>query len=127
MNLRFCEGLTDAGLIKLVDGSGKTLKSISLAACANVTDTSLEAVGSRCRSLESLSLDSEFIHDKGVLAVAQGCPQLKVLKLQCVNVTDGALQGVGTCCLLLELLALCSFQIFTDKLVVYSACLPYLD
>lgn len=115
LNLRFCEGLTDDGLIKLVDGSGKTLKSISLAACANVTDASLEAVGSRCKSLESLSLDSEYIHDKGVLAVAKGCPQLKVLKLQCVNVTDGALQGVGTCCLSLELLALYSFQIFTDK------------
>ncbi|MCE2055970.1 hypothetical protein HAX54_043829 [Datura stramonium] len=115
LNLRFCEGLTDAGLIKLVNGSAKTLKSISLAACAKVTNTSLEAAGSHYRSLESLSLDSEFIHDKGVLAVAQGCPQLKVLKLQCINVTDGALQGVDTCCLSLELLALYSFQIFTDK------------
>lgn len=120
MNLRFCEGLTDAGLIKLVAGCGNTLKSISLAACAKVTDTSLETVGSHCKSLESLSLDSEFIHDKGVLAVAQGCRQLKFLKLQCINVTDDALQGVGTCCLSLELLALYSFQIFTDRLVVYS-------
>ncbi|CAJ1941182.1 unnamed protein product [Sphenostylis stenocarpa] len=115
LNLRFCEGLTDSGLVELAVGVGKSLKSLGVAACAKITDISMEAVGSNCRSLETLSLDSEFIHNRGLVAVAQGCPTLKVLKLQCINVTDDALKAVGTSCLSLELLALYSFQRFTDK------------
>ncbi|KAE8698338.1 F-box/LRR-repeat protein 4 [Hibiscus syriacus] len=39
--------------------------------------------------------DSKLISNKGITAIAQGCPLLKVLKLQCVNVTDWALMAVG--------------------------------
>lgn len=117
LNLRFCEGLTDTGLVELAQGCGKSLKSLGVAACAKITDLSLEAVSSYCKSLETLSLDSESIHNGGVLSVAQGCPSLKVLRLQCINVTDEALIAVGTHCLSLELLALNSFQRFTDKSV----------
>ncbi|MCD9640893.1 hypothetical protein HAX54_026628 [Datura stramonium] len=74
----------------------RALKSISLAACAKVTNTSLEAAGSHYRSLESLSLDSGFIHDKGVLAVAQGCPQL-VLSFYYINVTDAIFLQESVC------------------------------
>ncbi|XP_057722975.1 F-box/LRR-repeat protein 4-like isoform X1 [Arachis stenosperma] len=115
LNLRFCEGLTDSGFTEFALGVGKSMKSLGVAACAKITDVSMEAVGSYCRSLETLTLDSEYIHDKGVHAVAQGCPHLKVLKLQCVNLTDDALKSVGAACLSLELLALYSFQRFTDK------------
>ncbi|KAE9591420.1 hypothetical protein Lal_00039153 [Lupinus albus] len=114
LNLRFCEGLTDTGLIELASGVGKSLKSLGVAACAKITDSSMEAVGSHCRSLENLSLDSEFIHNRGVLAVAGGCPHLKVIKLQCINVNDDALKAVGANCLSLVSLALYSFQRFTD-------------
>lgn len=105
-------------MVELALGCGKTLKSLGVAACAKVTDVSLEAVGSHCQSLETLSLDSEFIHNKGVLAVAKGCQLLKVLKLQCISVTDEALEAVGVFCRSLELLALYSFQRFTDRLVI---------
>lgn len=115
LNLRFCEGLTDTGLVQLALGCGMTLKSLGVAACAKITDISLEIVGSHCRSLESLSLDSESIHNKGLLAVVRGCPMLKVLKLQCLNITDEALQAVAVSCLLLEVLALNGFQNFTDR------------
>ncbi|PSR92662.1 F-box/LRR-repeat protein [Actinidia chinensis var. chinensis] len=114
LNLRFCEGLTDTGLIELAVLRWRTLKSLGVAACAKITDVSLEAVGSHCRFLETLSLDSEFINNKGVLTVAKGCRSLKVLKLQCINVTDEALQAVGVFCSSLEVLALYSFQRFTD-------------
>ncbi|KAK4405656.1 F-box/LRR-repeat protein 4 [Sesamum angolense] len=90
LNLRFCEGLTDTGLVRLVLGCGRTLRSLGVAACVKITDISLEAVGSHCRSLESLSLDSEIIQNKGLLAVAKGCSLLKVLKLQSINITDEA-------------------------------------
>ncbi|XVF28473.1 hypothetical protein REPUB_Repub15cG0032400 [Reevesia pubescens] len=115
LNLRFCESLTDAGFFDLATGCGKSLKSLGVAACARITDKSLEAVGSQCKSLETLSLDSKFIRNKGILAIAQGCPLLKVLKLQCINVTDEALMAVGVSCLSLEMLALYGFQQFSDK------------
>lgn len=115
LNLRFCEGVTDKGLIELAIGVGKSLKSIGIATCAKITDISLEIIGSHCPNLESLSLDSESIRDQGVVAVAQGCPSLKSLRLQCVNVTDKTLQAVGTYCSSLALLALNSFQKFTDR------------
>ncbi|KAG2263326.1 hypothetical protein Bca52824_070405 [Brassica carinata] len=114
LNLRFCEGLTDVGVIELVIGCAKSLKSIGVAASAKVTDLSLEAVGSHCKLLEVLFLDSECIHDKGVVAVVKGCRRLKSLKLQCVNVTDAAFSVVGEFCVSLERLALYSFQQFTD-------------
>lgn len=117
LTLRSCKELTDTGLADLTLGCGKSLKSLSVALCVKVTDLSLEAVGSHCKSLETLSLDSDSIHNKGVLAVAQGCPLLKVLKLHCVNVTDEALIAVGTHCLSLELLELNTFRRFTDKSV----------
>lgn len=117
LNLRFCEGLTDNGLVELALGCGKTLKWLGVAACAKITDISLEAVGSHCSSLETLSLDSEFVQNKGVLAVAKGCSLLRNLSLQCINVTDEALTAVGVFCSSLESLALFSFQRFTDKLV----------
>lgn len=107
--------MTDAGLVALARGSGKSLKAFGIAACTKITDISLESVGVHCKNLEVLSLDSEVIHNKGVLSVAQGCPHLKVLKLQCTNVTDEALVAVGSLCPSLELLALYSFQEFTDK------------
>ncbi|CAI0466490.1 unnamed protein product [Linum tenue] len=115
LNLRFCEGLSDVGLVELAEGCSKSLKTLGVAACAKITDKSLVAVGSHCKSLETLSLDSECIHNDGVLAVAKGCPLLKVLKLQCINVTDDALIAVGKYCSSLEALALYSFQRFTDR------------
>ncbi|XP_062118558.1 F-box/LRR-repeat protein 4-like [Humulus lupulus] len=117
MELLAMSCVRNAGLVELALGCGTSLKALGIAACAKITDVSLEAVGVHCKSLETLSLDSEFMHNKGVLAVAQGCPFLKVLKLQCINVTDEALKAVGTSCAPLELLALYSFQRFTDKFI----------
>lgn len=118
LNLRFCEGLTDEGLVELTIGCGKSIKSLGVAACARITDVALGAVGSHCKSLEKLSLDSELNHDEGVLAVAHGCPLLRVLRLQCSNVTDKSLMAVGQYCSALELLTLQSFQKVTDMLVI---------
>lgn len=126
LNLRFCEGLTDTGVVDLAHGCGKTLKSLGVAACAKITDVSLEAVGSHCRSLETLSLDSDLIQDKGVVAIAKGCQALKVLKLQCVKVTDLTLETVGMFSKSLELLALYSFQRFTDRSIThYLSCFNF--
>ena len=115
LSLRFCEGVSDHGIVGIAEGCGKSLKSIGIAACARVTDAALKAVGSNCSMLRRFTLDSECVQTEGVLAVAEGCSQLQTLRLQCVNVSDEALQVVGRNCTLLETLALFSFQKFTDR------------
>lgn len=115
MNLRFCEGLTDPGVVEFAKVCGRSLKSLGIAACAWITDRSLIAVASHCTRLETLSLDSELFKNEGIISVAKSCPSLKALKLQCINVTDEALQVVGSSCSSLELLALYSFPKFTDR------------
>lgn len=115
LNLRFCEGLTDTGLVGLAQHCGRSLKFLGIAACAWITDVTLEAVAFHCSNLEILSLDSELVMNKGLISVAQGCRALKGLKLQCINITDQALEAVGSFCSSLELLALYSFQRFTDR------------
>lgn len=115
--MRFCERLTDAGLVDLAIGCGKSLKSLTVAACARITDTSLEAVGSFCKSLETFSFDSENVRSKGILAIARGCPLLKRLKLHCIHVTDEAFMAVGVSCLSLETLAIYNSQQVRNKLM----------
>ncbi|URD76169.1 LRR [Musa troglodytarum] len=115
LNLRFCEGLTDTGVVGFAQSSGSSLKSLGIAACAWISDVSLQAVASHCKFLENLSLDSELMRNTGVVSVAQGCRSLKALKLQCVNISDESLQAVGSYCSSLEQLALYSFQRFTDS------------
>ncbi|URD76168.1 LRR [Musa troglodytarum] len=115
LNLRFCEGLTDTGVVGFAQSSGSSLKSLGIAACAWISDVSLQAVASHCKFLENLSLDSELMRNTGVVSVAQGCRSLKALKLQCVNISDESLQAVGSYCSSLEQLALYSFQRFTDR------------
>lgn len=55
-------------MVELAIGCGSTLKSISGATCAKITDISLDAVGSHCKCLESMTLDALFIDNKGVQA-----------------------------------------------------------
>ncbi|XP_062119044.1 importin subunit alpha-4-like [Humulus lupulus] len=57
LNLRFCEALTNAGLVELALGCGNSLKAPGIAACAKITDVSLEAVGNAAfleKRLESI-------------------------------------------------------------------------
>ncbi|XP_022858089.1 F-box/LRR-repeat protein 4-like [Olea europaea var. sylvestris] len=115
INLRDCVGLTDAGLFQLAVGCGRTLKSLGVASCESLTDISLEAVGIHCPSLQSLSLVSSSIDNKGLLSVAVGCCLLKSLKVQFENMMGEALQAVGSFSLLLEFLSLCHCAKLTDR------------
>lgn len=42
LNLRFCEGVSDDGIVGIAQGCGKSLKSLGIAACARVTDLALQ-------------------------------------------------------------------------------------
>lgn len=127
MSLRFCEGLTDSGLVGLAEGCGSSLISIGIAACDGIREASLQAVASHCRYLEALSLDSEVVKTEGIISIAQGCRSLKALKLRCLDVSDKALEAVGSFCSSLELLALHSFDGFTDRHYVASLQLNFIS
>ncbi|KAL2538673.1 F-box/LRR-repeat protein 4 [Forsythia ovata] len=111
ISLNHTSSLSDSRLADVGDGF-KRLEKLKLDMS---NDASLAAVGLLCKSLEKLLVDLEFIHNKGLLAVAKGSPQLKSLRLQCRNLTNEALQAVGKFCQFLELLDLYSFQNFTDN------------
>ncbi|KAL2494314.1 pentatricopeptide repeat-containing protein [Forsythia ovata] len=127
LNMQFCEGLTDVGLDRLALGCGRTLKSLEVAASAKITDVSLEAVGSYCRSLETLSLESEFICNKGLLAVAKGCPLLISLELPCSKMTNEALQAITTFCPVLQFFSFCGSNYFTDNFLSELALRVFLE
>lgn len=115
LNLERCRSLTDNGFVQLALGRGGTLKSLGLEFGKCLTDVSLEAVGFHCISLETLSIRSEFINNKGLLSIVKGCSLLKSLKLHCQNITDEVFQAVGSFCLSLELLSLRGCEKLTDK------------
>ncbi|CAA3021250.1 Hypothetical predicted protein [Olea europaea subsp. europaea] len=116
INLWDCLGFTETGLVQLAVGCGRTLKSLDVASYESLPDVALEAVGFQCPSLETLSLFSRFIRNKGLISVAIGCHLLKSLKVHCENVTDEALQAVGSFCLLLESLSLYQCYKLTEPL-----------
>ncbi|KAJ9537248.1 hypothetical protein OSB04_029981 [Centaurea solstitialis] len=116
LNLRFNESITDRGFVALVNGCATTLKVLGIGACSKISDDSLEAIGSSCHALESISLDSESVYNKGVCAIFVGCPLLKKLSLNCINVTNVALITIGMRSPSLQSLSLYTLYGITDDL-----------
>lgn len=61
LNLRFCEGVSDDGIVGIAQGCGKSLKSLGIAACARVTDLALQ-VCQLFLSLTSPLLDTPHLN-----------------------------------------------------------------
>ncbi|CAA3012738.1 Hypothetical predicted protein [Olea europaea subsp. europaea] len=81
LDLQCSKSSTDTILVQLVLGSGGTLKSFGLVAslCQSPFDVSLEDVEIHNKSLETLSLYSEYNHDKGLLSACKVRPLLNSL------------------------------------------------
>lgn len=58
LNLRFCEGVSDDGIVGIAKGCGKSLKSLGIGACARVTDLALQV---SYASIQYFELFSSFI------------------------------------------------------------------
>ena len=72
----------------------KTRKVLGIAACARITNKTMEDVGVRYHSLGKFTLDSEFVNDVGLLVIAKGCTDSNYFHLQPVNFIDKALKSM---------------------------------
>ncbi|KAF1738101.1 SCF E3 ubiquitin ligase complex F-box protein grrA [Beauveria bassiana] len=137
LTLTNCRGLTDAGIIGLVENNTnllaldvsndrnitdqsiytiaehcKRLQGLNISGCDGVSNDSLEVLAKSCKFIKRLKLnDCTQIRDNAVLAFADNCPNILEIDLnQCGHVGNGAvtaLMAKGTC--LRELrLAFCS-------------------
>ncbi|KAM3438246.1 hypothetical protein NHJ13734_004261 [Beauveria thailandica] len=137
LTLTNCRGLTDAGIIGLVENNTnllaldvsndrnithqsiytiaehcKRLQGLNISGCDGVSNDSLEVLAKSCKYIKRLKLnDCTQIRDNAVLAFADNCPNILEIDLnQCGHVGNGAvtaLMAKGTC--LRELrLAFCS-------------------
>eukprot|EP00245_Coleochaete_scutata_P010025 TRINITY_DN343_c0_g1_i1.p1 TRINITY_DN343_c0_g1~~TRINITY_DN343_c0_g1_i1.p1 ORF type:complete len:654 (-),score=116.63 TRINITY_DN343_c0_g1_i1:787-2748(-) len=104
-----CPRILDAKLKPAIIGNGNhllnTVRSLGFKDMPGVGDLSLQAIGSVCPSLESLSLTRcAKVTDKGLQYIVkrQNGNRLKKLGMKGCMVTDKTLKEVGSCCPLLR-------------------------
>ncbi|EGX89027.1 Cyclin-like F-box [Cordyceps militaris CM01] len=127
LTLTNCRGLTDAGIIGLVENNTnllaldvsndknitdqsiytiaehcKRLQGLNISGCDGVSNDSMQVLAKSCKYIKRLKLnDCVQIRDNAVLAFAENCPNILEIDLnQCGHVGNGAvtaLMAKGTC------------------------------
>lgn len=102
------------------------LKNIKRIALPTVFDNVLVELGRFCPKLKELRVEGysctvprttkeQAVTDRGVIAIAEGCPELEVLSLSgCWKVTDSAIRALAFQCRQLKILHLTSCKNLTD-------------
>nr|GMD82754.1 EIN3-binding F-box protein 1-like [Ipomoea batatas] len=90
VNLSDCPNLTDEVVLALVRLHGQTLEVLNLDSCQKITDASLVAVADNCILLRDLDVSRCSITDSGVAALSHGVQiNLQILSLSgCFMVSD---------------------------------------
>ncbi|PKU83823.1 EIN3-binding F-box protein 1 [Dendrobium catenatum] len=93
VNLEGCVSLSDASISSLVKAHGSSLKFLSLKGCKGITDRSLLSISANCSVLKDLDVSCCSISDFGVAAIASAKQlNLRTLSLAgCAEVTKKSL------------------------------------
>nr|URM60575.1 EIN3-binding F-box protein 2 [Gymnema sylvestre] len=93
VNLSGCVNLTDKAVSTIAKLHGDTLEMLNLDGCKNITDASLCAVAEHCFLLSELDVSKSGITDFGIAALAEGVQvSLQILSLsRCPLLTDRSL------------------------------------
>lgn len=93
VNLEECANLSDVSISALVEAHGSSLKLLNLDGCKKVTDRSLFAISTNCSVLKDLDVSRCSITDFGVAAIASAKQiDLRTLSLAgCTGVTNRSL------------------------------------
>lgn len=84
VNLSGCVNLTDKVVSMIAKLHGDTLEMLNLDGCQNITDASLYAVAEHCFLLSELDVSKSGITDLGIAALAEGVQvSLQILSLSC--------------------------------------------
>ncbi|KAI4379473.1 hypothetical protein MLD38_005766 [Melastoma candidum] len=97
VNLSGCFNVTNKAIATLVRQNGGTLELLNLDGCRKVTDESLVAISDNCFVLNDLDLSKCAITDSGITALSESIqPNLQVLSLSgCSEVTDESASSLG--------------------------------
>lgn len=82
--------------------SCRSLSSLKLGICLNITDRGLSYIGMGCSNLRELDLyRSVGITDVGISSIAQGCCHLETINISyCKDITDKSLVSLSKCSML---------------------------
>ena len=77
LTLTNCRGLTDSGLIALVENSASLL-ALDISNDKNITEQSINAIAEHCKRLQGLNISGcEHISNESMSALAQNCKYIK--------------------------------------------------
>lgn len=98
INLRSCDNVSDVGLRYLSEG-GVALHVLDISFCDKISDQGLDFVSQGLPQIQSLSLNSCSVSDKGMLKIAATLTELRTLNIgQCNEVTDKGLNAIIDSC-----------------------------
>lgn len=95
LNLRSCDNISDTGIMHLAMGSLR-LSGLDVSFCDKVGDQSLAYIAQGLDGLRSLSLCSCHISDEGINRMVRQMHGLRTLNIgQCVRITDKGLELIA--------------------------------
>ncbi|KAF4978420.1 hypothetical protein FZEAL_5184 [Fusarium zealandicum] len=99
LTLTNCRGLTDSGLIALVENS-TSLLALDISNDKNITEQSINAIAEHCKRLQGLNISGcESISNESMISLAQNCKYIKRLKLnECSQLQDDAINSFAENC-----------------------------
>ncbi|KAM5356623.1 hypothetical protein ACJ41O_003269 [Fusarium nematophilum] len=99
LTLTNCKGLTDSGLIALVENSNSLL-ALDISNDKNITEQSINAIAEHCKRLQGLNISGcESVSNESMIALAHSCRYIKRLKLnECAQLQDDAIHAFAENC-----------------------------
>ena len=121
-NLSGSAAVTNAGVSCIARGCEK-LTSITIENCSQIDDNALIAIGSCCPNLLVMTIASYslILSDRGLIAIACGCPALERLRISGrSNITDASVIVLAQKCLQLKSITLTSGKITDASLIAFA-------
>lgn len=108
VDLSGLSGITDAGLLPLLESSEAGLVKVNLSDCVNLTDEVVLALSRlHGETLETLNLEGcKKVTDESLVAIAESCPFLKDLDVSKCSITDLGVSSLSRGQLNLQVLSL---------------------
>lgn len=120
MELNGLSGVTDAGVLSLIEGCKGGLAKVSLSSCVNMTDLVVSRMAMlNGGTLNLLNLNGcEKITDLSLSAIAGNCPLLVDLDLSECAITDSGIAALASAQLKLQILSVSGCSLITEKSLV---------
>uniref|UniRef100_A0A5B7B4D2 Putative EIN3-binding F-box protein 1-like n=1 Tax=Davidia involucrata TaxID=16924 RepID=A0A5B7B4D2_DAVIN len=122
VDLSGLHGITDEGLLPLIESCEAGLKKVNLSGCVNLTDKVVSAIAKlHGGTLELLNLDGcSYITDASLVAIAENCSLLSELDASKCAITDSGISALA-CAVQpnLQILSVSGCSFISDKSVPF--------